>query len=173
MAPAAPAELEQRARALLEMLAVPELVEPYPSEAAARRGSTGTAAVPGMVAARAAQEVVEIGQVETVPGMVAARAAPVVAALLQLVAAARPGRMAAPLADPAVRGRAAMVLVAVAVVQEKAAPRVGPAAEAGARALAAAYLAGAATAPVVAAALGTAGTIVAGAVARPDRIVAP
>jgi hypothetical protein len=163
---------------LLETLAVPEQVEPYPSEAAAKRGSTGTAIAPGKTGARAAQEAVEIGQAEAVQGKVAAMLAPVVAALLQAGAAATPGKTAVPLVVPAVRGRfepcpvgVAMVLVEVAAVQEKAAPTAAPAAVAAARALAAVNLAGAATVPAAAAVPETVGAIVAEAAAMPGRIV--
>jgi len=66
-----------------------------------------------------------------------------------------------------------MVLVAAAAAQEKAVPRAGPAAEVGARALAGAYPAGTAMDPAGAAALEMVGAMVAGAAARPGRIVVP
>lgn len=123
------------------------------------QGLTGTAIVQGKTGARVVQEAVEIGQTEAVQGKVAATPVPVVAALLQAGAAARPGKTAALQVAPAVRGRvaaypagAAMVLVEVAAVQEKVVPMAGPAAVA---------------------ALETVGAMVAGAAARPDRIVVP
>ena len=79
-------------------------------------------------------------------------------------AAATPGRI---VARPVVPGRveprpaeAAMVLVVVIVVQEKAAPTAAPVAVAAAQAPVAAYRAGAAMAPVAEAVQGTAGATV-------------
>jgi hypothetical protein len=155
------------------MPAVAELVEPYPSEAAAIRGLTGTVVVQGMAAPRAAWEGVEMQQAEAAQGKVAATVALVVAAPRQ--AGARQGRIAAPLFATARRGRAvaypaeaAMVFVAAVAGQEKAAPRAGPAAEVGARALAGAHPDGVATDPAaVTADQGKAGATIAPVVVEP------
>jgi len=121
--------------------------------------------------------VVEMQQAEAVQGRAEARVVPGALVLHLAGAAARPGRI---VARPAVLGRveprpaeAAMVLVVVIVVQEKAVPTADLAAVAAAQAPVAAYRVGAAMAPVAEAVQGTAGATVVGAAARPGRTAVP
>ena len=130
-----------------------------------------------MAGTRTAPGAVVRHQVEAVQGRAEARVVPGALVLRLAGAAATRGRI---VARPVVPGRveprpaeAAMVLVVVIVVQEKAVPTADLAAVAAPRALAVAYPAGAAMDPVAAAALEMVEAMVAGAAARPGRIVVP
>lgn len=132
---------------------------------------TGIAAARPMAGTRTAPGAVVRHQVEAVQGRAEARVVPVALVPRLAGAAARPGRI---VARPAVPGRveprpaeAAMVLVVVIVVQEKAAPMAAPVA------VAAAYLVEVATAPAAAAVQETVAATVVGAAARPGRTAVP
>jgi hypothetical protein len=160
-------------RALLETPAARGQTEPYPSEVVAIRGLTGIAAARPVAVTMLALAVVEMQQAEAVQGRAEARVVPGELVLRLAGAAATPGRI---VARPVVPGRveprpaeAAMVLVVVIVVQEKAAP----VAVAAAQAPVEAYQVGAAMAPVAEAVQGTAGARVVGAAARPGRTAVP
>jgi hypothetical protein len=129
---------------LLAISVALDQVEPNPFEVVATRGLTGTAAVLGRAGAMIDPGVVGIQQAEVVRGKVETTVVP-----------ADPGRV-----EPF---PAAMVLVVVAAGPGMAGAMAAPVAEAAARALVVAYPAG--VAPEAAEA------IVAGAAARPGRIV--